>query len=29
MLSKINDDFILAGCSGLHEVKLFDIKRDY
>lgn len=26
--SKINEDLILAGCSGLHEVKLFDMKRD-
>ena len=27
-LSKFNDDYILAGCSGLHEVKLFDMNRD-
>ena len=28
ILSKFNDDYILAGCSGLHEVKLFDMNRD-
>lgn len=28
LCSKMNDDLILAGCSGLHEVKLFDMTRD-
>jgi hypothetical protein len=28
MASKVSDDLILAGCTGLHEVKLFDMKRD-